>query len=149
MLCVMQNTACINHIAVTWRFDGVTNLSQNRGDTGNSFLNFGQFSVPCSTLVQFGSPAFPVDQYSASLILVKLSSVSLNKQETFLFFLGRRGGGLVFCCFSALKWLSSGPGWCWRHVKKGGSVCWEDGDKGYLWHLAVRWASFAALPQSG
>lgn len=78
MLCVMQNTACINHIAVMWHFAGVTNLSQNQGDRGNYFLNFGQFSVPCSTPIQFGSPAFPVGQYSALLILVKLSRVSLN-----------------------------------------------------------------------
>jgi len=78
----MQNTACINHIVVTWHFAGVTNLSQNQGGVGSNFLNFGQFSFPCDTLIQFGSRAFPLDQYSALLILVELSGDSLNGWET-------------------------------------------------------------------
>lgn len=50
-----------------------------------------------------------------------------------LFFFFRRRlklGGLVFW-FNALKWLSSGPGWCQGRAKtEVGSVCWEDGEEG-------------------
>lgn len=66
-------------------FAGVTNLSQNQGGGGNSFLSFGQFSVPCGMLIHFGSRAFPVDQHGALLILVELSNDSQNRFETCLF----------------------------------------------------------------
>lgn len=66
---------------------------------GNHFLNFGQFSVPCRTLIQFGSPAFHVDQYSALLILMKLSRVHWAGGRLSFFLWGRSGGGLVFCWF--------------------------------------------------
>lgn len=56
LLCMMQNTVCLNHMAVIWRLAGVTNLSQTWATVGNSFLNFGWLSVSCSTLIPVGSP---------------------------------------------------------------------------------------------
>lgn len=36
---------CTSHITAAWHFAGVTNLSQDQGGVGDSFLNSGQFSV--------------------------------------------------------------------------------------------------------
>lgn len=71
------------------------------------------------------------------LIWVQFSSALLNWQETWLFWWGRKGGGSVFCWLCMLKWLRLVPGW---HRKMKREVS--------LWHLAVRSACFAALPQS-
>lgn len=119
LLCVMQNTACIDHIAVMWRLGGVTNLSQTWATVGNSFLNFGWLSVPCSTLIPVGSSAFPwvcPVPYKFSWSLAAFCWMGGRLSGSFL--LGRKGAGLVFCRFGVQKWLSSWPGWSQSHAKK-------------------------------
>lgn len=132
---------CTSHITAAWHFAGVTNLSQDQGGVGDSFLNFGQFSVLYCAL-WFSLDLLPALRMMHRGTVPDWSEVQQCFAELaggFPFFLWRRkGGGSVFCWFCVLKWLSSG---------RCQGQCREMGRKVNLWHLAVGSACFAALPQ--